>query len=74
MGQVNSGNLKQVFTYTPWDDKQKKQGEAVAAKIMELAEAIIVNVPECADRSTALRKLRELRMDCNAAITLDGLI
>jgi hypothetical protein len=35
---------------------------------------IIETVPPSPDRSVAIRKLREARMDCNSAITFDGKI
>lgn len=37
-----------------------------------LAKTILRQVPDCADRSTALRKLREARMWANSALALGG--
>jgi hypothetical protein len=47
---------------------------AVQKATIALGQAILDNCPQCADRSTAMRKLREARMDANAAIALNGLI
>lgn len=64
--------LKDQYTYHSWSDEKIAKGEQVRAAIMNAAAVIIASVPPSADRSTALRKLREARMDCNSAITHDG--
>lgn len=62
------------FTYNksgPEDyDKYVTVGDALEAA----AAVIIASAPDCADRTTALRCLREARMWANAAINLKGLI
>lgn len=65
-------NLERVFTYQSWASDQIRQAEPVKEAILALGRAILRNVPDCPDRSVALRKLRELRMDVNAAITHRG--
>lgn len=72
MGQVNEINLERVFTYQPATKDQQVAYENVRNSAIILAEIILKNVPNCADRSDALRKLRECRMVANAAIALNG--
>lgn len=65
-------DLEDQYTYHPWNDEQKLQGKEVREAIQNAALAIIKNVPPSPDRSAALRKLREARMDANSAITHNG--
>jgi len=60
------------FTYHPWDQEQIGRGSAVRLALETATQVIVANVPACPDRTVALRKLREARMDCNSAITHDG--
>ncbi len=60
------------FTYHTWAPEQIEKGKLVRASLQSAFEVIIANVPPSADRSTALRKLREVRMDANSAITHNG--
>lgn len=60
------------FEYHKWDQAKIDQGFLVRQALQEASLVIIANVPPSADRSVALRKLREARMDCNSAITHDG--
>lgn len=48
------------------------KGELVRSALGNALKVIIENVPPSADRSAAVRKLRECRMDCNSAITHNG--
>lgn len=70
--QIEPDELDNIFEYAPWDQKQIKKGAIVRNALKEAFAQIIENVPPCADRSAALRKIREARMDCNAAITHNG--
>lgn len=65
-------NVERVFTYQSWDSQQIRQADPVREAILALARSILRHVPDCPDRSVALRKLRELRMDVNSAITHRG--
>lgn len=71
-GALTLENVDRVFTYQAWDREQISRAEPVKEAILALARAILRNVIDCPDRSVALRKLRELRMDVNAAITHRG--
>lgn len=60
------------FDYHPWSEEQKEQGALVREALADAVKLIISTVPAGPDRSTAIRKIREARMDCNSAITHKG--
>jgi hypothetical protein len=64
--------VRDMFEYHAWDDNKIEAGQYVRSKLEAAYLAIVNNVPPCPDRSAALRKLREARMDANSAITHDG--
>jgi hypothetical protein len=64
--------LDDQYTYHAWTIDKIEAGNQVRNALKAAAKAIIVNVPASADRSAALRKLREARMDANSAITHGG--
>ena len=66
--------LKEENTYHAPDHEQQKKYKAIEEATIKMMQAIFLNVPHCADRTAALRKLRECRMTANAAIALKGLI
>ncbi len=66
--------IEEVFTYHNPDAEQEKAFKAVRDALVNAAQVILANVPSCADRSSCFRKLREARMDANAAISLKGLV
>lgn len=61
-----------AFEYHPWSQDQTTRGQAVRAKLADAVKTIIACVPPSPDRSAAIRKIREARMDCNSAITHGG--
>lgn len=61
-----------AFTYQQWDPQMIAHGNSVRDALRTAAYVIVANVPPSPDRTTALRKLRECRMDCNSAITFSG--
>ena len=65
-------SIKDAFEYHPWTELQQDQGREVREALMNAVRAIVQYVPPSADRSAAIRKLREARMDCNSAITHRG--
>lgn len=65
-------SIDNAFDYHPWDSTQGAKGAAVRKALADAVKIIIVNVPPSADRTTAIRKIREARMDCNSAITHGG--
>lgn len=61
------------YTYHPWTQEQVAAGQLIRDALKIAAAAIIhQGAPASADRSAALRKLREARMDANSAITHGG--
>ena len=64
--------IKDQYDYHPWDKEQIMCGDLVRRALVEAVRIIIEVVPPSPDRSVALRKLREARMDCNSAITHHG--
>lgn len=71
---VTLENVEEVFTYHAPSREQMVQYEMVREAMILAARTILRVVPRCADRTTAIRKLREARMDANAAIALQGRI
>jgi hypothetical protein len=64
--------LAEVMNFKPWNEQQVQKGVAVRTALSAALKVIIETVPPSPDRSAAIRKLREARMDCNSAITFDG--
>jgi len=64
--------IDNAFDYHPWDGMQAAKGAEVRKALAEAVKVIVANVPPSADRSAAIRKIREARMDCNSAITHGG--
>lgn len=64
--------IDDAFQYHPWTAAQIEAGQNVRAILAEAVKIIVRDVPACPDRTTAIRKLREARMDCNSAITHGG--
>jgi len=71
-GQMVLEIIDDMFEYHKWNAEQTEQGAAVREALASAAKVILINVPPSADRSTAIRKLRECRMDANSAITHGG--
>jgi hypothetical protein len=64
--------IEDAFEYHPWDEEQEKRGDFVRKVLVNAVAIIILNVPPGPDRTVAIRKIREARMDCNSAITHGG--
>jgi hypothetical protein len=64
--------IEDMFQYHPWNEEQAAKGLKVRVALQLAFEAIIANVPPSPDRSAALRKIRDARMDANSAITHGG--
>jgi hypothetical protein len=67
--KVTLENLIEIFTYHN-EEWKNKHYIAMRAAAHYFAEIIILNTPDCADRSAALRKVRETVMTANAAVAL----
>ncbi len=64
--------IADMFVYHPWDAEKVKKGDKVRQILAEAVAVIIDNVPPCPDRSSAIRMIRQARMEANSAITHDG--
>lgn len=64
--------IHDAFEYHRWSDEQVEKGKLVREALRSAAAIIVANVPPGPDRTVAIRKLREARMDCNSAITHGG--
>ena len=61
-----------AFDYHAWTPAQINAGAIVRKALVAAVSAIIVNVPPGPDRTVAIRKLREAKMDACSAITNGG--
>lgn len=64
--------LKYLFTYHAPTDAEILKLKMVRESGLEFARNIMAACPRCADRSAAIRHLREAIMTANASIVLDG--
>lgn len=64
--------IEDAFEYHPWTDEQIYRGKLVRSVLTDAVKMIINCVPPGPDRSAAIRKIREARMDANSAITHGG--
>ena len=69
--KVSLDNLKDVVYWHKPTQTQILQMEHIAAISERMMQTILSLCPDCADRSIALRAVREARMWANAAIVLD---
>ena len=65
--------VEQLFTYHSPDPGMVERMQEIREIARLLAKAILRNSPSCADRTAAIRLLRESVMTVNAAIVLHGL-
>lgn len=68
MSESDFVEMKNFFSYHPPKENQQQRYVLLRNKAQELAHDIMHMVPPCADRSAAIRKLRECIMTANAAI------
>ncbi|HEY1495303.1 MAG TPA: hypothetical protein VGF49_12215 [Candidatus Solibacter sp.] len=61
-----------AFEYHKWTAEQVAAGAAIRSTLAAAVKAIIAGAPPSPDRSAAIRKCREARMDANSAITHGG--
>jgi hypothetical protein len=60
------------YQYHPWTDEQMNAGVLIREALADAVRVIVKNAPPSPDRSAAIRKCREARMDANSAITHKG--
>lgn len=74
-GQMPIGreyDLDHIFMHHPMDIHMAEEYQNIRDGARQLAKVILLNTPDCADRSVAIRKIREAVMTANAAIALKG--
>lgn len=65
--------LAELFKYHAPNEVTIPKYAAINQAAKNFAEVILQNCPPSADRSDAIRKIREARMTANASIALNGL-
>jgi len=65
--------IDQLFTYHPANQFTQPKSETIREAAKYFAKVLLNNVPAGADRTAAIRKLREAVMTANAGISLGGL-
>lgn len=70
--EITDEEVADLFDYHPWDAAKVTAGNEVRKALGAAFSVVIRHVPPCPDRTTALRKIREARMDANSAITHGG--
>lgn len=64
--------IDDAFEYHKWTPEQIEAGRDIREALATAVKTIVANAPPSADRSAAIRKIREARMDANSAITHAG--
>ena len=72
MNDLTDEQIDDMFEYHKWTPEQTESGVKVRRALAEAVKVIVANVPPSPDRSVAIRKIREARMDANSAITHNG--
>ncbi len=71
---VTGPNLEWIFSYHAPSEDQVDKYDRISEAAKGLARVILESCPACADRSAAIRKVREARMTANASIALHGAV
>jgi hypothetical protein len=74
MARLDATTIDQVFSHQKPGVDEPPKYEAIRAAAKAFALVVLANAPECADRTIALRGIREVVMNANAAVALHGLI
>lgn len=69
--EVNEA-IDDAFDHHQWDEAQTAASQLVRQALSTAVKMLVKYVPPCPDRTTAIRKIREARMDANSAITHNG--
>jgi len=62
-----------MFEYRSWTDDQKMHGDSVKRALSDAILILIQHVPPSADRTSAIRKIREASWAANCAISHGGI-
>lgn len=69
--EVNEA-IEDMMKFHQWNEEQKADGAPIRQAAKDLVFAIIVIAPPSADRSAAIRHVREALYSANGAITHNG--
>ena len=72
VGAQTADQIENWFTYHPPDDEQVIKYGEIRRLAKDLAACIMAMCPPSADRTAAIRKVREAVMTANAAIACGG--
>jgi hypothetical protein len=64
--------LNELFSYHPPFGDANLRYENIRSAAKQFAKVVLINVPRGADRTAAIRKIREAVMTANAAVALNG--
>lgn len=64
--------IDDAFEYHQWTPEMVECGTLVRQALAHAVKVLVANVPAGPDRTVAIRKIREARMDANSAITHGG--
>ena len=64
--------IDNAFEYHKWTDEQVAAGSKIRKALADAVKQIIAGAPPCPDRSSAIRMIRQARMEVNSAITHNG--
>lgn len=64
--------IDDAMEYHSWTPEQIAAGVTIRQACGSAIKAIVAGAPPSPDRSAAIRKVREARMDANSAITHSG--
>lgn len=65
--------LHELFSYHPPTSDTLPKFQAINQAAKNFAEVVLQNCPSSADRSAAIRLIRDARMTANASVALNGL-
>jgi hypothetical protein len=64
--------LNELFSYHPPFGDANLRYENIRSAAKQFAKVVLINVPHGADRTAAIRKIREAVMTANAGVALNG--
>ena len=73
-GKVTKENLQDSLTYHQPNAEQQRLIDSIRLDLIKIGNNVLDNVVDSADRSHALRTLRDFRLQVEQAIYLNGLV
>ncbi len=72
--KITLSNLRDVLRYHQPNVEEIDCIQDIRGAAEFMIRTILTSCPDCADRSAAIRHVREAMMTANAAIVLDGMV